>query len=389
MECYLDNSATTKCFPEVIDAVKAEMSEYYGNPSSMHIKGFEAEKKIKETTKIIASSLKCDESEIIYTSGGTEADNMALIGIARAYKRNGKHIITSRIEHAAVLQTTEYLKEEGYDITYLSTDQYGFVDLDELSNAIREDTILVSIMGVNNEIGTVEPLEKISKIIKEKNPSTIFHVDAVQAYGKIKILPKKMGIDLLSVSGHKLHGPKGIGFLYVSYKVKIKPIIFGGGQQKALRSGTQNVCGIMGLGASLKKIFDNYEEDTKRMCSLRDSLAARLLENEGITINGPLANENTKEFAAPHIVSVSVQGVRAEVLLHALENKGIFVSSGSACASNKPAVSETLKAIGVDKSLLDSTVRFSLSVLTTEEETDYAAKCFAETIGELRKYVRR
>lgn len=384
MECYLDNSATTRCFDEVIETVGAEMKQYYGNPSSMHIKGFEAEKKIREATAIIASTLKCDESEIIYTSGGTESDNMALIGIARAYRRSGKHIITSKIEHAAVLQTAEYLKEEGYEITYLSTDEKGIVDLDELRDAIREDTILVSIMGVNNEIGTVEPLSEISRIIKSKNPETLFHVDAVQAYGKIRILPRKIGIDLLSVSGHKIHGPKGIGFLYVSYKVKIKPIIFGGGQQKALRSGTQNVCGIMGMGCAIGKIFAGFEEDTERMRSLRNMLIESLTQNEGVFINGAEGEE-----AAPHIVSVSVKGVRAEVLLHALENKGVYVSSGSACASNKPAVSETLKAIGVEKELLDSTIRFSLSVLTTKEEIEYAGDCFGEIIGELRKYVRR
>ena len=384
MECYLDNSATTKAFDEVIEAVKSEMSEYYGNPSSMHIKGFEAEKKIKETTKIIASTLKCDESEIIYTSGGTEADNMALIGISRAYKRSGKHIITSSIEHAAVLQSAEFLKEEGYEITYLSTDSKGVINLEELENSIREDTILVSVMGVNNEIGTVEPIEKISEIIKKKNPNTLFHVDAVQAYGKIKLTPKKMGIDLLSVSGHKIHGPKGIGFLYVSYKVKIKPIIFGGGQQKNMRSGTENVCGIMGLGAAVKRIFDNFDEDTARMRELREYMIKGLKECEGVTING--ADE---EDSAPHIVSASVKGVRAEVLLHSLEEKGIYISSGSACASNKPAVSATLKAIGVDKDLLDSTVRFSFSVLTTKDEIDYALENFKETIEKLRLYVRR
>ena len=384
MECYLDNSATTRCFDEVIEVVESVMKTYYGNPSSMHKKGFEAEKKIKEATKIIASTLKCEESEIVYTSGGTEADNMALIGIARAYKRQGKHIITSSIEHAAILQTAEYLKEEGYEITYLSTDEKGIVDLKQLEDSIREDTILVSVMGVNNEIGTVQPLEKISEIIKKKNPSTLFHVDAVQAYGKIKILPRKMGIDLMSVSGHKIHGPKGVGFLYVSYKVKIKPIIFGGGQQKALRSGTENVCGIMGLGKAIEKIFATFDEDTKKMRELREYLKEGLLKIDGIRINGAEGDE-----AAPHIVSASVSGVRAEVLLHSLEDKDIFVSSGSACASNKPAVSETLKAINLPKELLDSTIRFSLSVMTTKEEIDYTLDNISEIIDKLRMYVRR
>lgn len=384
MECYLDNSATTRCFDEVIKAVEDEMKTYYGNPSSMHKKGFEAEKKIREATGIIASTLKCEESEIIYTSGGTEADNMALIGIARAYKRQGRHIITSSIEHAAILQTAAFLKEEGFEITYLSTDEKGIVNLEELADSIREDTILVSIMGVNNEIGTVQPIEKISKIIKDKNPSTLFHVDAVQAYGKIKLLPRKMGIDLMSVSGHKIHGPKGVGFLYVSYKTKIKPIIFGGGQQKALRSGTENVCGIMGLATAIEKIFASFDEDTKRMSELRDYMKEGLLKIDGVRING-----SSGEEAAPHIVSASVSGVRAEVLLHSLEDKGIYISSGSACASNKPAVSETLKAINLPKELLDSTVRFSFSVFTTKEEIDYTLECLNEIIEKLRMYVRR
>ena len=384
MECYLDNSATTRCFDETIKAVEEEMKTYYGNPSSMHKKGFEAEKKIKEATKIIASTLKCEESEIVYTSGGTEADNMALIGIARAYKRQGKHIITSSIEHAAILQTAEFLKEEGFEITYLPTDEKGIVDLEELKKSVREDTILVSIMGVNNEIGTVQPIEEISKIVKEKNPSALFHVDAVQAYGKIKLIPKKMGIDLMSVSGHKIHGPKGVGFLYVSYKTKIKPIIFGGGQQKALRSGTENVCGIMGLGAAVEKLFATFDEDTKRMRELREYMIEGLLKIDGVRINGGQGEE-----AAPHIVSASISGVRAEVLLHSLEDKGIYISSGSACASNKPAVSETLKAISLPKELLDSTVRFSFSVFTSKEEIDYTLDCLKEIIEKLRMYVRR
>ena len=384
MECYLDNSATTRCFDETIKAVEEEMKTYYGNPSSMHKKGFEAEKKIREVTKIIASTLKCEESEIVYTSGGTEADNMALIGIARAYKRQGKHIITSSIEHAAILQTAEFLKEEGFEITYLSTDEKGIVDLEELKKSVREDTILVSIMGVNNEIGTVQPIEEISSIVKEKNPSVLFHVDAVQAYGKIKLIPKKMGIDLMSVSGHKIHGPKGVGFLYVSYKTKIKPIIFGGGQQKALRSGTENVCGIMGLGAAVEKLFATFDEDTNRMRELREYMIEGLLKIDGVRINGGQGEE-----AAPHIVSASISGVRAEVLLHSLEDKGIYISSGSACASNKPAVSETLKAISLPKELLDSTVRFSFSVFTSKEEIDYTLDCLKEIIEKLRMYVRR
>ncbi len=380
----MDNSATTRCFDEAIAAVNEEMKNTYGNPSSLHMQGVRAEKLIKETLSIIASTLKCDEKEIVFTSGGTESDNMALIGVARAYKRSGKHIITSGIEHEAILETCAFLEEEGYEITYLPTDNTGVVDLKVLEESIREDTILVSIMGVNNEIGVIEPIEAISKIIKAKNPSTLFHVDAVQAYGKIKLIPKNMGIDLMSVSSHKIHGPKGTGFLYVNKKVKIKPIIFGGGQQRGLRSGTENVCGITGMGAAIKKVFASFDEDTKRMYELREYLINRLLENEDVFINGA-----APQGSAPHIVSASVKNVRAEVLLHALEDKGVYVSSGSACASNRPSVSKTLKSIGVENEYLDSTIRFSMSVMTTKEEIDYAADCFSDIVSNLRKYVRR
>lgn len=384
MECYMDNSATTPCFREVADIVTEEMTKVYGNPSSMHLKGLEAEKKVKEAASVIASTLKVKDKEIIFTSGGTESDNLALIGVARAYKRDGKHIITTEIEHAAIRSTAEFLKEEGYEITYLPVDSAGVVNLDALRDSIREDTILVSVMGVNNEIGTVEPLESIAGIIKEKNPKTIFHVDAVQAYGKIPLYPNKIGIDLLSVSGHKIHGPKGIGFLYVSEKVKLKPIINGGGQQKNLRSGTENVCGIMGIGTAVSLVFDSFDEDVKRMREIRHHMIERINEIDGVIING--ADE---EHSAPHIISVSVDKVRAEVLLHALEAKGVYVSAGSACSSNKPQVSATLTAIGVDRKYLDSTIRFSLSVLSSKEEADYAIDCLNEVLGVLRKYIRR
>lgn len=384
MECYMDNSATTPCFEEVADAVREEMTTVYGNPSSMHLKGLEAEKKIKASAALIASTLKVKEKEIVFTSGGTEADNLALIGVARAYRRKGKHIITTEIEHAAIRSTASFLEEEGYEITYLPVDSCGIVNLDVLENSVREDTILVSVMGVNNEIGTVEPLERIVKVVKEKNPETIIHVDAVQAYGKIPLFPSKIGVDMLSVSGHKIHGPKGIGFLYVSEKVRIKPIIHGGGQQKNLRSGTENVCGIMGIGAAVTKVFGSFDEDVERMRSIRHHMIERINTIDGVKING--ADE---EHSAPHIISVSVDKVRAEVLLHALEEKGVYVSAGSACSSNKPQVSATLTAIGVDKKYLDSTIRFSLSVLTTMEEGDYAIDCLEQVLDVLRKYIRR
>lgn len=389
MECYLDNSATTKCLDEVIEVVTNCMKDTYGNPSSMHLKGVEAEKILRSAKETIAKTLKVEEKEIFFTSGGTESDNWAILQAARANKRSGMHVITTKIEHAAVLNPFKQLEKEGFEVTYLSVDEIGRVSIEELKSAIKEETILVSVMGVNNEIGAVEPVAEIGELIKKCNPKTLFHVDGVQMYGKLPVYPKRMKIDMLSVSGHKIHGPKGVGFLYISDKVKITPLILGGGQQKGMRSGTDNVPGIAGLAKASEIICGNLEEDAKQMSALRDLLVKEVSAIDGITVNGPAKSEETKTFAAPHIVSVSVSGVRAEVLLHALEEKGIYISSGSACASNKPAVSETLKAIGVAKELLDSTIRFSFSIFTTEEEIRFAAASLAEVIQTLRKYTRR
>ena len=389
MECYLDNSATTKCLDEVVEVVADCMKNTYGNPSSMHLKGVEAENILRSAKETIAKTLKVEEKEIFFTSGGTESDNWAILQAARANKRSGMHVITTKIEHAAVLNPFKQLEKEGFEVTYLSVDEVGRVSLEELKSAIKEETILVSVMGVNNEIGTVEPVAEIGELIKKCNPKTLFHVDAVQMYGKLPVYPKRMKIDMLSVSGHKIHGPKGVGFLYISDKVKITPLILGGGQQKGMRSGTDNVPGIAGLAKAAGIICGKMSEDGEKMSAIRDLLVREVSVVEGITINGPARSEETKEFAAPHIVSVSVSGVRAEVLLHALEEKGIYISSGSACASNKPAVSETLKAIGVAKELLDSTIRFSFSIFTTEEEIRFAAASLAEVIQTLRKYTRR
>ena len=397
MECYLDNSATTKCLPEVVEAVANCMSETYGNPSSMHLKGVEAEKLMRSAKETIAKTLKVDAKEIFFTSGGTESDNWAVLQTARSAKRNGNHVITTKIEHAAVLNPMKQLEKEGFEVTYLGTDEYGRISLDELKEAIQPETVLVSVMGVNNEIGTVEPVAEIGELIKKCNPKTVFHVDAVQMYGKIPVYPKRMKIDLLSVSGHKIHGPKGIGILYISDKVKITPLILGGGQQKGMRSGTDNVPGIAGFAKAAEILTANLEEDAKRMAALRDLFLAEVTKLEGVTANGPAryfissqqAGADSGIEAAPHIASISVEGVRAEVLLHTLEEKGIYVSAGSACASNKPAISETLKAIGLKKELLDSTVRFSFSILTTEEEIRYALGALEEVLTTLRKYTRR
>ncbi|MGN0156904.1 MAG: cysteine desulfurase family protein [Lachnospiraceae bacterium] len=383
MEVYLDNSATTRCFDDVAAYMTQVMCADYGNPSSLHTKGVQAEKYVRQARETIAKNLKVNEKEILFTSGGTESDNLALIGTAFANMRAGKHLITTAIEHPAILQTMQYLEQQGFRVTYLPVDRYGRISLEELDRAITNDTILVSIMHTNNEIGALEPIAEAGALIKQRNPNIVFHVDAVQGYGKFRIYPKRMGIDLLSVSGHKIHGPKGIGFLYVDEKVKIRPIIFGGGQQKGMRSGTENVPGIAGLGRAVELVYGHLEEDTERLYRLKERLINGVTQIPDVTINGYTGRES-----APHVISVSIRGVRSEVLLHALEDRGIYVSAGSACSSNKPAVSATLRAIGTEKELLDSTIRFSLSVFTTEEEIDYTIRCLYDIIPMLRKYTR-
>lgn len=385
MEVYLDNSATTRTFPEVAELMSKIMCEDYGNPSSMHNKGVQAERYVRYGRETLAKILKVNEKEIYFTSGGTESDNLALIGCAMANYRAGKHLITTKIEHPAILQTMHYLEDQGFEVTYLSVNDKGQISLQELQNAMRKDTILVSIMHTNNEIGAVEPIAEAGRLIKSTNPSTLFHVDAVQGFGKYRIYPKRMGIDLLSVSGHKIHGPKGVGFLYIGEKVKIHNIIYGGGQQKNLRSGTENVPGIAGMAKAAEMLYNHLEEDAERLYSLKDYFCEGLRKIPDIRINNPEGMEG-----APHIVSLSVAGVRSEVLLHALEDKGIYVSAGSACSSNKPytAGSATMKAIKLPEEFLDSTLRFSMSVYTTREELDYTLQVMYDIIPMLRKYTR-
>ena len=382
-EIYLDNSATTAVFPETAQLMSRIYLEDYGNPSSMHHKGVAAERYIRDAKKTLAGILKCGEKNLYFTSCGTESDNLALIGAARAGSRRGKHLITTRIEHPAILETMAYLEAEGFEVTYLPVDENGLVTPGQVADAVREDTLLVSVMHTNNEIGALEPVAEIGKAIKEKNPNTLFHVDAVQGFGKALIVPKKMKIDLLSASGHKIHAPKGIGLLYVGDHVRIRNIMFGGGQQGGMRSGTENVAGIAGMACSAGILYRNPEGDLEKLYALKDRFVAGVLEIPGVQINGKTGRES-----APHVISLSVEGVRAEVLLHALEDKGIYVSAGSACASNRPHVSETLKAIGLDKKLLDSTIRFSTSVMTQEEDIDDTVAALKELIPVLRRYTR-
>lgn len=386
MECYLDNSATTKCFESVAELMRKIMCEDYGNPSSMHNKGMQAEEYLRYAKDVIARNLKVSPKEIFFTSGGTESDNLALRGAAYANCRRGRHLITTAIEHPAILQTMQYLEEQGFEVTYLPVDENGRIRLEDLQQAIRPDTILVSIMHTNNEIGSLQPVAEAGELIKRQNPDTLFHVDAVQGYGKFRIYPKRMHIDMLSVSAHKIHGPKGVGFLYVGEKVKIRPVVFGGGQQRGLRSGTENVPGIAGMAKAVEEIYRDLDAENERMYALRQMFADGVAQMEGVWVNGLPGRQS-----APHVVSVSFAGVRSEVLLHALEERGIYVSAGSACASNHPdtAGSATLRAIGLKKELLSSTIRFSFSVFTTEEEIRYTLQALYEIVPVLRRFTRR
>lgn len=383
MEVYLDNSATTRSFDSVGRLVVKVMCEDYGNSSSMHMKGVEAEQYVREARDTIAKVLKVNEKEICFTSGGTEADNLAIIGAAWANHRAGKHLITTRIEHPAVLQPMKYLESQGFEVSYLPVDRNGRIRIEDLQRALRPDTILVSIMHTNNEIGALQPIDEAGHLIKKFNPKTLFHVDAVQGFGKFRIYPKKMQIDMLSVSGHKIHGPKGIGFLYIDEKAKVKPIVYGGGQQRGMRSGTENVPGIAGLGRAVEEVYSHLEEDVSSLYRIKQAFVRGVTAIPEVYVNGL-----TDTDSAPHIVSVSVRGVRSEVMLHALEEKGIYVSAGSACAARKTTTSATLQAIGVEKALLDSTIRFSFSVFTTMEEINYTLQVMYDMIPMLRRYTR-
>ena len=380
MEAYFDNAATTAVFPEVKDLMVRLLEADYGNPSSLHMKGVEAENYIKTARQQIAAEIKCQDKEIVFTSGGTESNNLAIIGAALAHRRSGRHIITSNIEHASVSATMDFLQKEGFEVTQIGVDANGFFDLGMLKDALREDTILVSTMYVNNEIGTIEPIEQISKIIKAYNSSILYHVDAIQAFGKLRFSPKKLGVDLMSFSGHKIHGPKGSGALYIRDKVLLRPIIYGGGQQKEMRSGTENVPAIAGMGLATKLMYENHDAKMDKMRILKQAFIDKVTAFDGVYSNSG---------EAPHIASISFTGVRSEVMLHALEEREIYVSAGSACSSNKPHISNVLQAIGLPKERLESTLRFSFCENNTMEQVDYAIEVIGQLLPMLRRYVRK
>ena len=383
MQVYLDNAASTRVSKPVIELMNKAMDEDYANPSAKHLKGMEAEKYLKEAVAKIAKTMKVSEKEIVFTSGGTESNNMALIGAAMARQRYGKHIISTAIEHSAVHQVLVHLADLGFEYSILKVDEKGQISLEELKSLLRADTILVSVMYVNNEIGAVQDIKAIADIVHGYNKDIYMHTDAIQAYGKFKIFPKKEGIDLLSVSAHKLHGPKGSGFLYIDERVNIKPIIYGGGQQRGLRSGTLNIPGIAGLGEAAKEAYEDFDTEVEYICGLRDYLIDEITKfnDEGIKLNSGKGSK-----FAPHVLSISISGVRAEVLLHAMEERGIYIASGSACSSNHPGLSGTLKGIGLKEEFLSSTVRVSFSKYNNKEELDFFLANLKELIPQLRRY---
>lgn len=373
-EIYLDNSATTKPYDEVVDYIAEVSKNYYGNPSSLHTKGIEAEKLVKKARIQIAEVIKADHKEIFFTSGGTEANNMAIMGFLRANPRAGKHIITSQIEHPSVIEVFKQLAVEGYRVDYVPVDKWGIINLKALRQAIDKETALLSFMFTNNEVGANQPIAEIDKIRKELCPSAVLHIDAVQAFAKTPINTAGMNIDLLSISSHKIHGPKGIGALYIKKGVKVKPIMFGGGQETALRSGTENVPGICGFGFAAQLSASKLEDNLLKVSSLKKYFVEKIREEFDDAII------NSSDDALPYIINVSFANLKSEVLLHHLEQRGIYVSTGSACSSHKSSHSHVLKAMGVPAQYIDSAIRFSLSAANTQQDLTETIEALKEII---------
>lgn len=376
---YFDNSATTKIDEKVLEEINNTMLYSFANSSSLHRLGYKSEQKIISSKKTIANIINAKEDEIYFTSGGTESNNMAIFGVCEAYKKYGNKIITTTIEHPSVLNCFKELEKRGFEVCYLNVDNKGYVDINQLEEEINDNTILVSIMQVNNEIGTIQDIEKIAKIIKSKNEKTIFHTDAVQSFGKLAINVKN--IDLLSVSGHKIHSQKGIGFLYVKLGIRLEPIMYGAGQQNKKRSGTINTEGIVGLAKATELAYSNLEQNFKKVEEIRKELIKLVEELEGVSVNGDIEN------GIPYILSLSFKDIRGEVLLHALEDKDIFVSTGSACSSKAKKSFSTIDY--VCKENVGSTIRVSFSYNNTLEEAKEFKKAILEIVPILRMYKKR
>lgn len=377
---YFDHSATTPPYDEVVDAVREVMSRYYGNPSSIHRIGIDAERMVAKARETIASRLNVSPEEIVFTSGGTESNNLAIVGAARQYAGRGRHLVTTEIEHASVYEVFRELEREGYEVTYVKPDATGKVPAESVLGAVREDTILVSVMHVNNEIGTIQPIREIGLGLKA-NRRVLFHVDAVQSVGKLPIDPAGWGIDLMSASAHKIRGPKGVGLLFKRKGVTLKPMLLGGGQEDGLRSGTENVPGIVGMAKALRMTTERREASFARLAGLRSRLLTHIKAIPELVYNG---SEREADMA-PHIVNVSAPGFKSEVVVHALEEHGCYISTKSACSSGEDLPSRVLLAIGADESRALSGLRISLSPDHSPEDVDLLAKALARTVEQLRR----
>lgn len=381
---YFDNAASTPPSKAVVERYVSVLQEYYANPSSLSVLGLEAENVIHCARETIAKTLGALPEEIYFTSGGTESNNWAVYGTAYGYHRSGKHIITSATEHPAVTEPFRRLEELGFEVTFLPVDEKGYVTAEALSEALRPDTILVSIIAINNETGTIQDLQTLGKLIKTQNPKTLFHVDAVQAYGKYAVAAHKWNIDLLSASGHKFHAPKGLGFLYMRKGLKVQPLLLGGGQQKGQRSGTENAAGAAALAQAAAEAYGHLEENSRHVLALK-----RAMLEGGSAIPEVSLNGDCLEKASPYVLNLSFSGVRSEVLLHALEEQHIFVSAGSACDSHKKRHSAVLTAMGMSPAQIEGSLRFSFSKYNTLEEVEACVAVLKQVVPVLRRYQRK
>lgn len=378
-EIYLDNSATTRPYDEVIEQISEINRNFYGNPSSMHTKGIEAERMIREARTRLGSSLSCDARELVFTSGGTESNNLAIRGYLEANPRKGKHLITSAVEHPSVLEVFRYLAEQGYRVDFIPVDGKGRLNLEVLQEKLDSDTALISLLYVNNETGAILPLDEVIRLKNQKAPEAVLHIDAVQAYGKLPINLKKTGIDLMSMSSHKIHGPKGTGALYIRNGIRMKPLLLGGGQETLLRSGTENVTGICGFGLASSIIFREMEEATRHVAALKRLLLEKLQEADSldfITVS--------PEDSSPYILNLAFRQVKAEVLLHHLEERNIYVSTGSACSSRKTVNSHVLRAMGIHASYIGGAIRFSFSSFNQQQDIMEVAKALEDILPKIQ-----
>lgn len=382
-DIYLDNSATTKPFDAVVDHMNEISRYFYGNPSSLHIKGIEAERKINEARDKVAKSIGVNSKQIIFTSGGTESNNLAIRGCLDGNPRKGRHIITTRIEHPSILEVFKQLESIGYKLDYINVSKDGRLILDDLRAKMSDQTALVSIMLVNNEMGAIQPVEEASVIIKSINRNTVLHVDAIQAFGKMRLNPVQQGIDLMSVSSHKINGPKGIGALFIANGLKMKPILFGGGQESLMRSGTENVSGISGFGLAVEMTYNRLDETISNVKGLKAAFI------EGLKDTSFIYNIISQEYTSPYILNISFEGLKSEVLLHHLEERRIFVSAGSACSSRKITRSHVLQAMGLQDTIIDSAIRFSFSSMNTKNDIIETISALQDIVPVLQKNRRK